>query len=60
VPDSGADQVKDMTVKDAEAIVAAVLAPDMTIEELEDFSFVVLKAVAVMRKDLEEKEKTFG
>jgi hypothetical protein len=52
--------MKDMTVKDAEAIVAAVLAPDMTIEELEDFSFTVLKAVAVVRKGLEEKEKTFG
>jgi hypothetical protein len=40
-----------MTVKNAEAIVAAVLAPDMTLEELEDFSFIVLKAIAITRKE---------
>ena len=49
----------DMTLKQAEGIVGS-LGPDVTLDEVEDYGFAVLKAVSVIKKDLAEREKLYG
>lgn len=49
------NDMKDMSVRDAEAIIAS-MGNELTLDQLEDFSFLVLKAVSVLRR--EEQEQT--